>query len=72
MRNEQPQVVSLGELLNGIQIVLNEAIAVNFKDVLSMLAFDEFATAKPGLGLVEIVKLFQNAFEFHFFGQPVR
>jgi hypothetical protein len=58
LRNEQPQIVSLGELLNGFQIVLNEAIAVNFKDVFSVLAFNEFATAKPWLAFVQIVKLF--------------
>jgi hypothetical protein len=52
LRNKQAQIVSLGELLNGFQIGLDEAIAINFEDVLSMLAFNEFATAKPRLAFV--------------------
>ena len=72
LRNKQPQIVSLSELLNGFQIGLNEVIAVNFKCVLSVLAFDDFATAKPWLAFVQIVKLFQNAFVFYFFRKPVR
>jgi hypothetical protein len=72
LRNEQPQIVPLGELLNGFQIVLNEAVAVNFKDVLSVLAFDEFATAKPRLALVQVVKLLENALVFYLFRKPVR
>jgi hypothetical protein len=70
--NKQPQIISLCELLNGFQIGLNQAITVNFKDVLSVLAFDEFATAKPRLALVQIVKLLENALVFYLFRKPVR
>jgi hypothetical protein len=72
LRNKQSQIVSLGELLNGFQVGLDEAIAVDLKDILSVLAFDEFATTKPGLAFVEVVKLLQNAFVFHVFRKPVR
>ena len=64
--------MSFGELLNGFQVGLDEAIAVDLKDILSVLAFDEFATAEPRLGLVQIVELLQNAFVFYFFRKPVR
>ena len=72
LRNKQPEIVSLGELLNGFQIGLNEVIAVNFKGVFSVLALDDFATAKPWLAFVQIVKFFQDAFVFYFFWKPLR